>query len=164
MSDLEARIARLEAIEEIRKLKARYLTCCDLKEPKNVRDCFATGEVVIDYETMGVHTKRDDFIALFEKYGCRDNIVDMHHGSNLEIDILSETHAKSRCELYFFTFDKDTSVTTQLSGIYDDEYILQDGKWKILKTVFRRVSVIGSTVTAAGEATFSLGEPAIKYN
>lgn len=71
MSNLEARIARLEAIEEIRKLKARYLTCCDLKEPQNVRDCFASGDVVIDYETMGVHTTRDAFVAIFEKYGWK---------------------------------------------------------------------------------------------
>ena len=45
MSDLEQRIARLEAIEAIKALKARYFQSCDSKRPQQVRDCFADGEV-----------------------------------------------------------------------------------------------------------------------
>ncbi|MEO3825704.1 nuclear transport factor 2 family protein [Actinomadura sp. B10D3] len=39
-SDLAERIARLEAIEEIKALKHRYLRACDAKDPAAFRDCF----------------------------------------------------------------------------------------------------------------------------
>ena len=40
---LEQRLARLEAIEDIGQLKARYLHACDRKDPDAVRACFVTG-------------------------------------------------------------------------------------------------------------------------
>ncbi|MCM2330955.1 MAG: nuclear transport factor 2 family protein, partial [Pseudomonas sagittaria] len=46
--NLEARIARLEALEAIQRLKHRYLNACDLKQVESIRDCFAEGEILID--------------------------------------------------------------------------------------------------------------------
>ena len=40
MADLEARIARLEAIEEIRRLKARYFRCVDTRNWVEFADLF----------------------------------------------------------------------------------------------------------------------------
>ena len=37
---LEQRLSRLEAIEAIKQLKARYFHACDRKESAAVRDCF----------------------------------------------------------------------------------------------------------------------------
>ncbi len=164
IASLEQRIARLEAIEAIKQLKAHYLTSCDTKKPEAVRNCFAEGEVLIDYEAVGQFTKRDDFVNIFEQYGCRDNIVDMHHAHNPEIEILDEGHAKGRWELFFYTFDKDSGATMQLSGIYDDEFTRVDGDWKIVKTVFRRISVLGGQIDPQGEVILSMGAPTIYYS
>jgi len=40
MSDLEARLSKLEAESDIRRLKARYLNACDAKDADAMRDCF----------------------------------------------------------------------------------------------------------------------------
>ena len=43
---LEARMSRLEAIEAIKNLKARYWYCCDHKDVEGVRSCEVTLEDV----------------------------------------------------------------------------------------------------------------------
>ena len=57
--NLEQRIARLEALEDIRQLKHRYLNACDLKQVEVIADCFAEGEVLIDYGPLGTELKRN---------------------------------------------------------------------------------------------------------
>ena len=51
--NIEERLARLEALEAIRRLKARFLNACDRQDPEAVRDCFAEGEVIIDMSYYG---------------------------------------------------------------------------------------------------------------
>ncbi|EOT7836666.1 nuclear transport factor 2 family protein [Pseudomonas aeruginosa] len=50
--------------EAIRQLKHRYLKACDLKEVATIRDCFAEGEVAIDYGPVGTFSERDSFVTL----------------------------------------------------------------------------------------------------
>lgn len=45
IESLETRVRRLEDADAIRRLKARYFTCCDRKDPQGMRDCFAPGAV-----------------------------------------------------------------------------------------------------------------------
>ena len=47
--NLEQRLARLEAIEAIRQLKARYFQACDRKDPGAVRECFLPGAIDLRY-------------------------------------------------------------------------------------------------------------------
>ena len=46
--DLESRLAALEDIEAIKKLKARYLRCVDNRLWDEMNECFAE-DVVADY-------------------------------------------------------------------------------------------------------------------
>ena len=50
---LAKRLDRLEAIEAIQTLKARYLSACDSKSVDIIRDCFIDGEILIDYGAVG---------------------------------------------------------------------------------------------------------------
>jgi hypothetical protein len=43
--NVEQRLSRLEAIEAIKRLKARYFHACDTKQPDIVRECFAAGDI-----------------------------------------------------------------------------------------------------------------------
>ncbi len=52
MTDLESRVARLEAESDIRRLKARYLNACDAKDVDAIRACF-TDDAVIDFPPIG---------------------------------------------------------------------------------------------------------------
>jgi hypothetical protein len=139
--DLKQRIARLEAIEAIKQLKARYLTACDRKQVEVLRACFPDRPVVIDYGPVGSFDHRDGLAAIFEKIACNDHVFDIHLGANPQIRIVDPTHAEGVWGLYFFQIDAATDKMMQLAGYYDDRYELIDGEWKIVETRFQHYSV-----------------------
>lgn len=139
--DLQQRISRLEAIEAIKQLKARYLTACDRKQADVLRDCFPDRPVVIDYGPVGSFDHRDGLVGIFQKVACNDHVFDIHLGSNPQIRIEDATHAQGTWGLYFFQIDAATNKMMQLAGYYDDRYELIDGEWKITETRFQHYSV-----------------------
>lgn len=139
---LEKRIRELEDREAIRELKARYLNACDLKDPVTVRDCFATGEVLIDYGWVGVFHDRDAFVKLFEDMGCHPQVLDMHHGANPEIRITGEDSAAGHWALHYQNINADSHALTQLAAAYDDEYVRTPDGWKIKSTRVQYLSTL----------------------
>lgn len=140
MKNLEQRLARLEAIEAIRQLKARYLDACDQKQPEQVRRCFVDGEMVIDYDRVGVLRNADALADLFTRFGCEPHVVEMHHAQNPQISVEGPDHASGRWGLYYHLIDTRADRVTQLGGYYEDEYRRVDGEWKISATRFRVTS------------------------
>lgn len=144
---LEQRIARLEALEAIRQLKHRYLNACDLKDVDSIRDCFAEGEILIDYGPVGQFTDRESFVVLYQQLACHDRVKDLHHGSNPEIELLSETEATGRWGLFYFNLDAETGATLQLGAVYYDRYRRIEGQWKIVETRVERLQELTSPAT-----------------
>ena len=128
MNAIEQRLQRLEDIEAIRQLKARYFHACDAKDVATIRDCFGSGEIHIDYGAIGQFRAREDFV------------IDMHHGQNAQIHRESAEQASAVWDLYFFQVNMQTGMLTQLAGYYEDRYGKQNGQWVILETVFRVTS------------------------
>ncbi|GAA4883327.1 nuclear transport factor 2 family protein [Ferrimonas pelagia] len=133
---IEQRLARLEAMEAIRTLKHRYLNACDEKNVEDIRRCFAEGPVSIDYGPVGVFETREAFVDLYQTAACHEHVIDLHHGANPEIELLSATEAKGRWALYYFNIDSRSGATRQLGGFYDDEYRCINGRWLISATRF----------------------------
>ena len=86
LEELRRRVQRLEDLEAIRRLKARYLNACDSQDPEGAKQCFASGEVVIDMGHVGVFRDREAFAEIYRNFGCQPFILDMHHGANPEIE------------------------------------------------------------------------------
>jgi len=151
MQDLERRIQRLEDIEAIRQLKARYFHACDRKDVETLRQCFAEGEIHIDYGVIGRFNDREAFLSVYKEKACHSHIVDMHHGQNAQIHWLSEQEATAIWDLFFHQIDTETNTITQLAGFYKDRFIKQSGKWVIIDTCF--------TITSTYITTLSDGIP-----
>ena len=136
-SGLEQRIARLEAIEAIRRLKHRYLRACDLKEPDTFRDCFVARGAVVDYgPRMGRFEDADGIADVFRRVALERvdgayNVLDMHHGLQDVIDVLSETAATGAWTLRFRQVDRRAGVERVSAIEYDDRYEVEDGQWRI---------------------------------
>ncbi len=146
LSALESRIQRLEDTEAIRQLKARYFHACDRKSIDVLTECFAEGDIDIDYGAIGKFNSRDDFIQVFKQMACHDHIIDMHHGQNAQIEILSTTTAKAIFDLYFYQINSQQNTLTQLAGYYNDFYIKQGNYWKIKSTHFIVTSSLASQI------------------
>ena len=147
---VEERLAALEDVNAIQVLKWRYLRACDRKAVEDVRDCFVP-DAVIDYEGFPLFQDRDTFVAIYEKFGCVPNIVDMHHGQNPIIELTGPDSARGVFDCYFFQIDTEARRLTQLSVSYDDEFVRRDGRWWIARTVSRRISMLVETMTEDGQ-------------
>jgi hypothetical protein len=136
MKNLTTRLTVLEDLEAIKRLKYDYFFFCDHKQPQNMRECFAEGEITIDYGRIGKFTDRETLVATFDQLACVEHIVEMHHAQNPRIDLLGDSKAKAFWSLYYFMIDTKQNTITQLGGYYDDQYRKIDGAWKIISTVF----------------------------
>ena len=139
---LEQDMSRLQAIEAIRQLKARYLNACDRQDPEAVRACFAEGEVIIDMSYFGRCTDRDEFVdGIFVARGCHEYVLDMHHCANAEIDIIDAENARGVWSLNYRNINTQEQTVTLLSALYHDEYRRIDGHWRISgsRTQYRTV-------------------------
>lgn len=138
---LEARLGRLEAIEEIKQLKARYWYACDHKDVEGVRLCFQDGPVEIDYagSTGKVH-HRDALYAVFEKVALLPEIVELHHGGPPRITLIDDDHARGVWSLFYHLMDTKRGTVNHVGGYYHDEYTRVDGEFLISKTRFEVVS------------------------
>lgn len=141
MPTLEERIARLEAIEEIKALKHRYLRACDAKRPDEFRDCFVAEGATIDYgPQVGRFEDADGIAEVFGRIALRrvdDRVVilDMHHAVHPEISVLSETEATGAWTLRFRQVNL-VDRTERVSAIeYADRYVVEDGAWRIASCV-----------------------------
>ena len=144
LQQLEKVLAELQAKEDIRQLKARYLNACDQQDPEAVRACFAEGEVVIDMSYFGHCDNRDEFVdGIFVPRGCHEYILDMHHCANPEIEIVDEENARGLWSLNYRNINTREKTLTLMSALYHDEYRRVGGQWKVSRsrTEYRTVLV-----------------------
>lgn len=136
-TDLEKRLARLEAIQAVQQVKSRYLAACDAKDPETVRACFADGTVDIDYGAVGRFDTADALVELFTKLACHPHMLEMHHASNPRIEVLDEKSARANWALQYQCINTEQNTLSQLGGEYEDQYRLTEDGWKISATRFQ---------------------------
>lgn len=143
MSDLEARITKLEAESDIRKLKARYLNACDAKDVDAIRACF-TEDAEIEFPPLGSFDL-DGLMGIFNQMAATTPIVDVHHGHNGEINIEGD-NASGRWNLGFATYDPREKSFRMLASFYEDRYRKTEGGWRICYTKSTPRTIVDGTL------------------
>ena len=156
---LEQRIERLESIEAIKQLKARWWFACDTRDTYAMRACFDEGKFVIDLGFIGHFTDMDAFIAVFESLACHPTHIDMHHGLAPEIDIDTPDTARGRWRMRFQLLETQKQQVQLMSGYYEDQYVRTRGEWKmcvskytLLSNLHLQGSDVGLGITQIGAA------------
>jgi uncharacterized protein (TIGR02246 family) len=131
-------VERLDAIEQIKALKARYFRCMDTKDWGGFADQFApdavmdmSGEVPAgDGITRGNHA-----IAAFVRDAV-DPVVTVHHGHMPEIEVTSLTTARGIWAMEDKLRWPDGAPIRTLHGYghYHETYEKIDGRW-LIKTL-----------------------------
>ncbi len=156
---LEQRVQRLEDDGAIRALKARYLRCCDLRDPEGVRETLTPDGAIIAYQGFPPFDNRDAFVDIFAQMGCQPGIYDIHHSSNGVITFESDIRATGLWSLHFQTIILANRSVTQMGLEYQDVYVKQGGRWWIAETRTNRTMFLGQTIDADGTPkVFALGQ------
>ena len=127
-SELEKRITRLEDIEAIKKLKARYAEICDdLHNPDRIASVFAE-DAIWESEDFGVAKGHAQIRELFQKF--KDMFTFSQHNMMnpiIEVDGDKATGIWYIMGPWTLTENNDEKW---MALRYDDDYVKVDGEWK----------------------------------
>jgi len=137
LKELRVRIRILEDIEAIKKLKARYWICIDKKLWNQFGDCF-TEDAILDVPPVTHWEGRNEIVQSNSKILA--SFITVHQGHHVDIEITSETTAKATWAMYDNLQDM-RSMTMEGYGFYEDEYVKQNGQWKIKRLKLTRIFV-----------------------
>jgi hypothetical protein len=131
MQDLEARIQVLEDIEAVRQLKARYFHSIDRKLWDQLAACFSD-DAVWESGRRNIRVEGADAIVRFiRNIEDGDHIVNTHQGHDPEIVITGAGTATGLWELFHYREDARQGVTQRSAVFYEDDYVKDNGTWKI---------------------------------
>ena len=131
-------LRRGEILEEIKRLKYRYLRCIDCKRWDDLPECFAE-DAVTSYAGGQYSFEGRDNIITFLKEALPATMITMHQCFHPEIEITSDTTAKGLWALHDYVIELNENTSLRGYAYYEDEYINVDGQWKIKSTGYKRV-------------------------
>jgi hypothetical protein len=127
--DLEQRIARLEAIEAIKKLKATYAEACDDDyNPQRMFPLFCADAVWEEATTFGRHEGRDAICAFFA--GVSAPISWALHYTDAPLVTVADDLGTATSDWYIFMPATVDGGPLWLMATYSDRYRIEDGVWK----------------------------------
>jgi hypothetical protein len=135
-------VERLEAVEEIKQLKARYFRCMDTKDWDGFAEVFARDAVMDMVEEGGseasiTHGAND--IAAMAAAGM-ESVQTVHHGHMPEIEITSATTARGTWAMEdLLRFSTGPVRSLRGYGHYHDTYEKTEGGWRIKTTSLTRL-------------------------
>lgn len=126
-------------IEQIKKLKYRYFRHVDCKQYDALLDLFAD-DATTSYDS-GRHSYvgKEAIRKFFVDAMSDPQILSQHHGHHPEIELVSDTEANGIWYMDDTVHIRNHNIRVRGNGIYWDEYVKQDGEWKIKHIGYERV-------------------------
>lgn len=154
-------LARLVAVDDICRLKYRYLRCLDQKLWDEITTCF-TADAVAEYSAGSYRFEgRDAIVAFLRDAMGSEQFLSSHRCHHPEIEFVSTTEATGVWALEDTVVHGEHGVTIQGAAFYEDKYVFLDNAWLIARTGYRRTyeeifprsSIAGLRLTASWWAT-----------
>ncbi|HEY7072573.1 MAG TPA: nuclear transport factor 2 family protein [Acidimicrobiales bacterium] len=130
-------------IEDIKRLKARYFRLMDTKDWDAWGQVFAEDAVMEVPEADMVATGRAGILEFVRK--ALSGTVTVHHGHMPEIELTGADTATGIWAMFDFVewTSRETGERSGLRGYghYHEEYVREDGAWRIARTRLTRLRV-----------------------
>jgi SnoaL-like protein len=134
-------VQRLLAIEEIKRLKARYFRYLDTQRWEDWGQLFAMNAVMEVPEADIVNTGREEVVR--NTSTALQGVKTVHHGHMPEIEITGPDTARGVWAMYDYvelpSADPGTRAGLHGYGHYLEEYTREDGQWRISRTRLERL-------------------------
>lgn len=148
---------RLLAIEDIARLKYRYLRGLDQKRWDEVAGCFLPDATASYSGGKYAFDGRDAILDFLTRAMGREDFLSSHRCSHPEIDVQSATSATGTWSLDDTVIIGEHDLVVHGAAFYRDEYERVDGAWFIRHTGYERTfeqllpraSIPGLTLTAS---------------
>jgi ketosteroid isomerase-like protein len=131
MSELATRVARLEALQEIGQLPARYARAVDSRDIDTIIDLFVSN-VRVTKETSGSPALRE----LFERL-LRTFTTSVHFVPNHIIDLDEDDRDHARGLVYCRAEHEVGDAWIVMAITYTDDYRREGGKWRFQRRIER---------------------------
>ena len=134
--DLEQRLIRVESIEAIRTLKARYCDLCDEGYDADALCALFTEDAVWDGGKLGFY---EGIEKIHEFFVDMPNVMSfaIHNVTNSAVELSQDGQsAVARWYLIQMATQKEQNLAVWLTGRYVDQLVLENGIWK-----FKHVSL-----------------------
>ena len=127
-------IDRIEAVFEIKNLIYDYARFLDLNRPEDQAVTFAP-DGVADY--AGTDVKGAEAIMAAVKPALQAWVASCHTITNVQVQMLTETTARSVCYLYAWRrVDPSGEGDYEVRGQYHDELVRLDDGWRFARRTF----------------------------
>lgn len=138
------RLERLEAIEEIRNLKARYYRLMDTKQWDELKDVFTTDMQVVTPEGQ-VYAQGGDTYAASLRHSL-EHAVSCHQNLSGEVEIVDADNARAIWAMQDVIEWQDRHPRTGWKSIlgrghYHETYRREGGAWRIATLTLTRLSL-----------------------
>jgi hypothetical protein len=152
---------QLVELEAIKRLKYRYMRCVDRKLWDEIVECFI-GDATCSYsDGKYSHQGRDAIVRFLRDSMGADSFHSSHRVHHPEITLTGERTATGIWALEDVVIETKWQVTIRGAAFYEDEYVKQDGHWKIRHTGYKRTfeeiqprhNVEGLSLTASAWGT-----------
>jgi uncharacterized protein (TIGR02246 family) len=134
---------RLVAIQEIQQLKARYFRGIDTKDWALWAEVFAE-DAVLEVPDVGMSTVGREAIVQGVS-GALEGARTVHHGHMPEIEVTGPTTARGVWAMYDYVEWPEQADGGRVGlhgyGHYHEEYVRQDGTWRISRSRLERLRV-----------------------
>ncbi len=135
--ELQRRLARLEAREEIHDLLIDYARLLDAKDFHGYAGLFARDGQFVGAGGRFVATGAQEIVALLEdmvpEYLAPVGGDDVHLVCNIEIDVLGEDEARAASTWVYVVRGEGDVPRLAKVGHYEDELCREDGRWRFAR-------------------------------
>ena len=156
----------LEALEQIKRVKYRYMRCLDQKRWDEIRECFTADATAAYSGGKYAYDGVEAIVGFLERSMGADTFLSCHRVSHPEIELTSETTATGTWALEDTVIETQWGITIRGAAFYTDRYVKTADGWKIEHTGYKRTyeeispraSVEGLRLTASWWGTDGVSE------
>jgi uncharacterized protein (TIGR02246 family) len=125
-------------IEAIKRVKYRYLRGLDQKRWDEVASCFTEDATAAysggEYSFDG----RAAILEFLERTMGAETFLSSHRCHHPEIDLTGPATATGTWALEDVVVETQWDITIRGAAFYTDEYVKQEGEWRIQRTAYKR--------------------------